>query len=218
MPVRYPATDPPWLRPVAIGGALFVLLGAVALVTRPTAEPAAAADERTAIALLRSLRSAEGHFAEALWVDTDRDGRGEFGFLGELAGSARLRLDGLGRLGAALLPEPLLPLSFALVRDKTADHGAYLVQVFLPGADGSWAAEADDGGGAGVMIACDAAEEHFRAYAWPAAGSHARRAFYIDETGAVRAFATGDRRFEGHDRPLPAGAIDDTALAWTAVK
>src|SRR5262245_28352869 len=193
MPVRYPPAVP-WLRLAAIGGAAAALIGALALMATPRGDDTAGiADERTAIALLRDLAKAEAQFAADLRIDADGDGRGEFGFLAELAGSARLRIDAAGRIGRAAMGQPLVPPSPIVA--SAADNGSYVVQVFLPGADGAWLAENDEGGGAGIAVAVDEAEQRFRAYAWPTISSRARRAFAVDEHGNVRAFANADRRY-----------------------
>ncbi len=208
MPVRYPAPALFWLRLVAVLGAITAAVTAFALMATPAQDAQADADERTAIALLRQLVDAEHQFAAAAWIDADGDGQGEFGFLAELAGAARLRVDAQGRLGPTVLAEPLLPLAFAEVHSRAVDNGAYAVQLFLPGTDGAWLAEADDGGGAGVGVVANASELQLRAYAWPMVGARGRRAFCIDATGRLLAFDNTDRRYEDRDRPVPPRAID----------
>src|SRR5262245_34177733 len=212
MPLRYPPAAP-WLRIAAIGGAAAALIGALALMATPRGDDTAGiADERTAIALLRDLAMAEAQFAADLRIDADGDGRGEYGYLAELAGSARLRIDAAGRIGRAAIGQPLVPPSPILA--SAADNGSYVVQVFLPGDGGAWIAENDEGGGAGAAVAVDLAEQRFRAYAWPAFGSRARRAFAIDERGEVRTYANADHRYQDRTHPVPADALDRDAADW----
>ena len=51
-----------------------------------------ASNERAAIAALRSIASAQAQLASSGAIDTDDDGVGEYGYLGELAGTAFLRV------------------------------------------------------------------------------------------------------------------------------
>src|SRR5262245_50090212 len=216
MPLRYPPAAP-WLRIAAIGGAAAALIGALALMATPRGDDTAGiADERTAIALLRDLAMAEAQFAADLRIDADSDGRGEFGYLAELAGSARLRIDAAGRIGRAAIGQPLVPPS--PIFGSAADNGSYVVQVFLPGNDGEWIAESAEGGGAGAAVAVDRAEQQFRAYAWPTIGTAARRAFAIDESGTVRAFANVDRRYLDRPHPVAADAVDRDAADWVPLR
>lgn len=53
-----------------------------------------ASNERAAIADLRSIASAQAQLASSGAIDTDDDGVGEYGYFGELAGTAPLRFYG----------------------------------------------------------------------------------------------------------------------------
>jgi hypothetical protein len=204
MPVRYPGAR--W-RYLAVSLAATALVLSVLLMAAPGPDHDPAA-ESTAVATLRELVRAELQFAESAAIDTDRDGRGEHGYLGELTGAARLRIDASGRLGHDVLRDPLLPVALAAVVDGTAEREGYLLAVFLPGPDGSWIAEQPDGGGAGCAVAADRAEQTFRAYAWPLAPGRGRRAFFVDQRGIVHAFANADGRYVGRDQPVPADAVE----------
>jgi len=144
-------------------------------------------DERLMIATLRELGAAQHRFREACVLDTDGDGLGEFGFLGELAGSARLRADAFGNLSSSMLLEPELSLDFAAIRQSAATVHNYHVQVLLPGSAGGWVEETHDGGGAKSRIAADLAEQVFVAVAWPTHQTTSRRALYLTHQGQVLA-------------------------------
>ena len=50
------------------------------------------ANENAAIATLRSIASAQAQLQSSCAIDTDADGGGEYGFFGEMAGTAGLRI------------------------------------------------------------------------------------------------------------------------------
>ena len=71
------------------------------------------ANENAAIATLRSIASAKSQLESSCAIDTDADGGGEYGYFGELAGTAFLRIYdpvadapaiGPDRLEPAILP------------------------------------------------------------------------------------------------------------------
>lgn len=144
-------------------------------------------DEVLMIATLRDLAAAQHRFREACVLDTDGDGLGEFGFLGELAGSCRLRADAFGNLSSQALLDPELPLDFASISQRTATVHNYHVQVLLPAAGGGWVEESRDGGGAKCRIAADLAEQVFVAIAWPTHQTTSKRALYLTHQGQVLA-------------------------------
>src|SRR5262245_51832280 len=51
-----------------------------------------ATNENAAISTLRAIAAAQAQLQSACAIDTDADGSGEFGYLGELAGVAPLRI------------------------------------------------------------------------------------------------------------------------------
>lgn len=187
------------------------------LVALPTGEPTRDG-ERAAVAALQQVARAQRQLLDSAAIDTDGDGRGEHGYLGELAGGARLRIDPAGRLGYAILTEPLLPTELAAVQGAAAEAAGYLVQLYLPGPGGSWIRENDDGGGAGCGVDADAAERAFRAYAWPARADSGARAFCVDERGSVFAHDNADGRYLGREQPVPPHALDTDAAAWRPVR
>ena len=83
-----------------------------------------AANENAANATLRSIAAAQQQFQSSSAIDTDADGGGEFGFFGELAGGAEMRIfddtTGLPALGAGvddLLDPPFLATAFGNIVD-----------------------------------------------------------------------------------------------------
>ena len=82
------------------------------------------ANENAAIATLRSIASAQAQLQSSCAIDTDADGGGEYGFFGELAGTAGMRIydaaaDAPGVDAAALLDPAILPTAFGEDRKST---------------------------------------------------------------------------------------------------
>ena len=141
------------------------------------------ANEAAAIATLQNLVTAQRRFADERRRDHDRDDRGEFGWLAELAGS--VGIDGMP--GPAARPVPLLTAAFREVVAGRVQRSGYWFAVFLPGPGGTWLGEADLGGGAGRVLDVDAAERDFVAYAWPVErGRTGARTFVVRPDGVVR--------------------------------
>lgn len=205
---------------LGIGAGVAGILAAVALVVVPVPERPAGLlpTEILIVNELAELALAQQQFAAGGHVDTDGDGTGEFGFLGELAGSARLRIDADGHLAAAPLPEPMLPLPFAAIARRCATVHGYHVQVFLPGRDGAWAAEAQDGGGAGAAVDPQLAAQRFLALAWPARDGRGQRAFALVD-GRVLATDPAGGTWRGLEaRPQPGDAVGGDDRLWEQVR
>lgn len=155
-----------------------------------------AANESAAIATLRSLTSAQAQLAASAAIDEDKDGVGEYGFLGELAGARTLR----GR--RERLDPPVLPSSFALLEDDGDGDGVvqrsgYWFQVWLPLRAGSAIAERVNPGTT-AKVHPDAAERAWCAYAWPVEpGATGQRAFFVNQEGELMAFDNAGGFFGG---------------------
>ena len=209
-----------WVRCIVgslVGGAA---LGALALMAVPERyRPGGGDAEAAAIAALRDLAEAQRRFAAGHAVDLDGDQRGEFGFLSELAGCARLRIDARGRLGASLQAPSLVPPELSPVATGAADNGDYALQVHVPGPGETWVSECADGGGGGRIVDIERSERTFRIYAWPLAEGRGERAFCIDESGTVRACGNPQRHYEDRDRPVAGDAMDADrdALVWRPI-
>jgi hypothetical protein len=155
-----------------------------------------AANETAAIASLRSLASAEAQLAATAAIDEDRDGEGEYGFLGELTGSRTLR----GR--RERLEPPVLASAFGVLQDDgdgdaVVQRSGYWFQVWLPLRSGSAVAERASSATA-AKVHPDAAEHAWCAYAWPVEpGATGQRAFFVNQEGDVLAFDNADGVFGG---------------------
>ncbi|HEX6884779.1 MAG TPA: hypothetical protein VF530_15500 [Planctomycetota bacterium] len=169
------------------------------------------ANESAAIATLRALASAQAQFHVTAAIDSDGDGTGEYGFLGELSGARALR----GQ--RVRLQPPVLSSSFAALRDDgngdgVVERSGYWFQVWLPGRSGA-ASERVRAGGA-VPVQAEAAEIAWCAYAWPVEpGSTGQRAFFVNQEGDVLVFDNPGGVFGGLQATGGRQPAFDSALA-----
>lgn len=158
------------------------------------------ANEAAAIATLQNLVTAQRRFADEQRRDQDRDGRGEFGWFAELAGS--VAIDGRPRINPR--PAPLLTAAFRQVVAGRVQRSGYWYAVFLPGPGGTWLCEAEPGGGAGRVLDVDAAEREFVAYAWPVErGRTGARMFLVRADGVVWCCGLAERPGPLVSPPVP---------------
>jgi len=124
------------------------------------------ANESAAASGLKSgIHPAEVQFQAGAYADGDQDGRGESGFLAEMAGGenpSKVKLS-------------LLSPTF---NDVDPVVNGYRFRVYLPSKDGGGTTDRAD-------INVDKAEQWFVAYAWPVDGDSGRRAFALDTRGVV---------------------------------
>ncbi|MEN8150375.1 MAG: hypothetical protein ABFS86_11175 [Planctomycetota bacterium] len=165
-------------------------------------------NEALAVSHLRSLVGAQTHAQSLGVVDADEDGVGEFLFLGELAGTERLRAGGAGR------KMPLMPPQICQVSSTgyLEMHG-YLFRVHLPAESGNTVGE---GPGEGGVVNPDGAEEEWFAYAWPL--QHGRtgiRTFVVTADGAIAACDVPVN--SGASAPKPYSAFEATPGGDVAV-
>lgn len=139
------------------------------------------AHEGNIIWMLGRIAEAQRIGKEAIRLDRDGDGVGEFAYLTELAG--RGSADG----SAASLGSPFRRLTGA--SDRTAGFvrwDGYYFELQLPGENGEWIPEDIGRTPEGRELVTDEAERRWRCFAWPAnVHQRVRRAFRIDESGAV---------------------------------
>ena len=173
------------------------------------------ANENAAIATLRSIASAQAQLESSCAVDTDADGGGEFGFFGELAGTAALRFydaaaDAAG-IGPDLLDPPILPTAFGDIVVDAGGEGVverqgYFFKMWLPAATAGGVTPAtNENGAAGVGGADPAAlpdsdncEILWACYAWPVdAAKTGNRAFFINQEGDLLQFLNQAEVYEG---------------------
>jgi len=160
------------------------------------------ANENAAIATLRSIASAQAQLQSSCAIDTDADGGGEYGFFGELAGTAGMRIydaaaDAPAQDPTAILDPAILPTAFGDIIVDNAGAGivsraGYYFKMYLPSAT---AASAIDGvpeaGSLGVGGSDDPpltdpnnCEVIWACYAWPIEPeSTGNRAFFINQEG-----------------------------------
>lgn len=165
-------------------------------------ETLVAANESAAIAMLRSIQTAQAMVQASGMIDTDGDGMGEYGWLGELAGTTPYRIDGGdGRpmAGPDLLQPAVLAAELGGQNGLTEDSG-YLFRVFLPGRSvGGKCAGLAPGG---ALPDPQNGEVLWSCYAWPvSAGSTGRRAFFVNQEGDILATPNTDRAYSGPSKP-----------------
>jgi hypothetical protein len=124
------------------------------------------ANEAAAAATLRSIASAEAQFQAAGVLDLDQDGMGEYGTLGELTGTAKLRGSNEVLVPAVLPGRPAPDAKGIWTRS------GYHFSVYLP-------MEKD-----GAQVCTDEAEVHYSVIAWPVdAGATGGHLYAIDSEG-----------------------------------
>ncbi len=180
-----------------------------------------AANESAAISTLRSISSAQAQLQSSSAIDTDSDGGGEYGFFGELAGTAGLREDdgaGAATAGTTLLTPSMLSSAFGNVSDSVVTRSGYVFQMFLPADTAAPAglAEAADGGGDSIATDPNNSEVLWACYAWPlAVGTTGNRVFFINQDGDILQFnnraATPYTAIDGG--PAFDAAFSDTHMA-----
>src|SRR5262245_19947229 len=103
------------------------------------------ANENAAIATLRSIASAEAQLQSSCAIDTDADGGGEYGFFGEMAGTAGMRVYDPGSdrpdwAADAVLDPAILPTAVGdMIHDDSGtecivERAGYYFKIYLPDA------------------------------------------------------------------------------------
>lgn len=165
------------------------------------------AQEGNAIASLRSLAAAQSQFQSVNAVDSDSDGVGSFGGLGELSGAVSLALRDPRASGP--LDPPILDTSFSIldVNGRVLRSG-YVFQVFLPDAAVTGQPELVAGAPNPAWDE-DAAEYAWCCYAWPiSAGTTGGRCFFINQRGEMMATRMSTVEYSGSiSTPGPGAAL-----------
>lgn len=161
--------------------------------------------EVSAIAVLKNVHAQQQQFMAQKAIDRDGDGRGEAGFLEELAGSRPLR-PSHGATGRRLEPA-LLGQAFAALEAGRVYRLGYWFQLYLPTADGRWVGSVEEARKVGI----DASEGAYCMYAWPDRQTSGKRAFFVDAVGQVLASRNPDWRYCGCERPVPVDAALPTS-------
>jgi len=184
------------------------------------------ANESAAISMLRAIYAAQSQLESSISIDTDQDGGGEFGYFGELSGSAGLREfnpeSNTHSVGTRELTIPILPTAFGtIVSDGATDgvverHGYYF-KMWLPGrtAKGVTRGVSESGrGGARPkrLPDPDNSEILWACYAWPKdAGTTGTRVFFLNQEGDLLQFLNQDLSYSG----LSASSIPSFDAAYS---
>ena len=152
-------------------------------------------NQRAAVATLQSIAAAQARLRSLAAIDTDCDGRGEFGYFADLAGAVPMRVSincapGAGT-AADILDPPLLPSDFGAVGTHVVRHEGYYFRMWLPlsTAGGVVNARMEDATGGcttGPFPGPNNGERMWNCYAWPV--DHGRTgnwAFFVNQLGVV---------------------------------
>ena len=162
-----------------------------------------ASNENAAISTMRAVASAQAQLESSCAIDTDADGGGEYGYFGEMAGVAPLRIWTAGGTvldgNSLTLDPPILPTPFANTvlnanGEAVVERAGYFFKIYLPAAtiNGDIAGVPETGpdgvGGAtaGNFPDPNNSEIMWCCYGWPeSAESTGNRVFFINQEGDV---------------------------------
>jgi prepilin-type N-terminal cleavage/methylation domain-containing protein len=134
------------------------------------------ANEASAIAVLRSVTTAESQFQRSSYVDMDQDGTGEYGVFGEMAGQVAVRG------GGSKAPTDLTATMATVTGTGEVKRSGYVFRMYLPGAAGVGVQEQSGGGVPLASIDTDLAENRWACYAYPQShDSSGHRTFFANE-------------------------------------
>jgi len=158
------------------------------------------ANETAAIATLKALATAQHQFRLSRTVDQDGDGRGEYGFLQELAGDEIPR-----SCTAPLQSGAFISASLGVTTNGTPVRSGYVFQIYLPTSDNGTRRETD-GAAPTRRTEANYQETAWTCYAWPERMDYSgNRIFVINEAGQVMASDnTGPRQGYNGTRTRPA--------------
>ena len=149
------------------------------------------ASETTVQESLERIASVQRTIKQGAYIDTDRDGVGEYAYFGEITGAVPIRG------GAAKIGRSPLPAEFANLANGVVQYSGYCFRLDLADRTGVPLAE-KHGGGAPSGVDADGAELGYVVYCWPMQmGASGRRVFVLDETGTVFA-SENDRGEQGY--------------------
>jgi prepilin-type N-terminal cleavage/methylation domain-containing protein len=138
------------------------------------------ANESAAIAVLRSISTAQAQFRTSGKADEDEDGAGEYGTLGELSGVAGVRM------GRAKVPTDLTGSMRKVTDAGEIDRSGYVFRLYLPDPDGHGVNDKSGGGIDPDVADPNYAEQTWCAYAWPVRyGVSGRRTFFVSQHGDI---------------------------------
>jgi len=142
-------------------------------------------NETSAIGSLKSLSTSQAQFQSQAVVDQDGDGTGEFGWLGELAGTAQCRVSSIQQNASPFIAAIL----GVRVAGGMAQKSGYVFRVSLPGAAAALTETATDSTPEPVdTAAANNQEVRWGCYAWPNTRTQSgNRAFFVNQSGDVYA-------------------------------
>ncbi len=187
------------------GGAMVFVIPVVAAIAVPgLLQARTKANEKSAIAALKSLATAQTMFQYSAAVDQDDDGTGEFGFIQELAGVVNLR----GKSAPVDTSYISKELGFSASNNYgIAIKNGYCFLCYLPSSETSWINEAVPLITINSKHAINAQENKYIIYAWPQNyGSSGTRAFSVTESGEIYSCANYSK-FSGNDNIPEAESI-----------
>jgi type II secretory pathway pseudopilin PulG len=160
---------------------VITVIAILALITVPSLIAARqTANETVAIETLRSISTAQQQFIKSNKADEDGDSLGEFGGLGELAGTVGVRG------GAVKVPTDLSGSMTRISAAGEVSRSGYLFRIYLPDGNGQGVRENPGGGYNLGTIDPNNAEGFWCCYAWPAgAGISGRRTFFVSQMGEI---------------------------------
>ncbi len=185
------------------------------------------ANETAAIATLRSLVSSQAQVSVGGKIDTDNDGRGEYGTFLELTGSIGVRRAYSGGASDLTVPGPRLdPPMLSSVMARMDSNGfvtkaGYAYMTFLPDTaiPADFVHETGPSGTPGLAggsgsIGVDLSENYWVAYAQPVAiGNSGNRRFFTSMRGDILQSPTAVARAGGVGAPI----LGSSALRGTGI-
>lgn len=168
------------------------------------------ANESAAMATLRSFAAAQAMVQAMGIIDSDNDGIGEYGFLGELSGGVPVRVAGPANsvaIGSEVIEPAILSPSFQSVQPGgVVERLGYLYRVYLPtetvdGVTSAMFEPVEGGSTPGQLPSADNGELGWCAYAWPKeAGREGTQVFFMNQDGELYGSSNHDLGYSGMDR------------------
>jgi prepilin-type N-terminal cleavage/methylation domain-containing protein len=147
------------------------------------------ANETAAIAILRTVATAEAQFQRAGYADENHDGQGEYGYLAELCGVVNVR-------GTTRKATSTLSTSVGIVTASgESQRSGFIFRMYLPQAAGVGYAEQPNGGAPAGVLDASNSNIYWACYAYPGHyGGTADRTFFVNQRCEL--MTTVDSRYQ----------------------